>query len=187
MMKNVKNVDTVVIDGVRFVKEGAPAATENKMPVVKNCYFSDDRTIVLWDDGTKTVVQCQPGDQFDPEKGIFAAIGTANDMGEYNFIKEMAKNPDAMTKLIEDLFYGLANSDEEDDEDDVCDKSLPSALPERTCVNCGRTMNNGGWYADGGTKCPIEEHYALPKDGYCHLWEKRNVTDDDYPERRTDE
>ena len=82
--------------------DGAPAATENKMPVVKNCYFSDDRTIVLWDDGTKTVVQCQPGDQFDPEKGIFAAIAkraygntgkfndvmrTANDMGEYNFIK----------------------------------------------------------------------------------------------------
>lgn len=66
-------------------------------------------------------------------------------------------------------------------------KCLPSVQPERTCVNCGRTMNNGGWYADGGTRCPIEEHYALPKDGYCHLWEKRNVTDDDYPERRTDE
>ena len=128
MIKNVKNIDTVVIDGVRFVKEGAPAATiwisrtpENMMPAVKNCYFSDDRTIVLWDDGTKTVVQCQPGDQFDPEKGIFAAIAkraygntgkfndvmrTANDMGEYNFIKEMVKNPDAMAKLIKDLFYG---------------------------------------------------------------------------------
>ena len=64
---------------------------------------------------------------------------------------------------------------------------LPSAQPERTCVNCGRTANNGGWYADGRTRCPIEEHYALPKDGYCHLWEKRNITDDDYPERRTDE
>ena len=63
-------------------------------------------------------------------------------------------------------------------------KQLPSAQPERTCVNCGRTANNGGWYADWGTRCPIEEHYALPKDGYCHLWEKRNVTDDDYPERR---
>ena len=62
--------------------------------------------------------------------------------------------------------------------------NLPSAQPERTCVNCGRTANNGGWYADGGTRCPIEEHYALPKDGYCHLWEKRNVTDDDYTERR---
>ena len=66
-------------------------------------------------------------------------------------------------------------------------KQLPSAQPERTCVNCGRTANNGGWYADGGTRCPIEEHYALPKDGFCHLWEKRNVTDDNYPERRTDE
>ena len=62
--------------------------------------------------------------------------------------------------------------------------TLPSAQPERTCVNCGRTANNGGWYADGGTRCPIEEHYALPKDGFCHLWEKRNVTDDDYTERR---
>ena len=64
---------------------------------------------------------------------------------------------------------------------------LPPAEPEHTCVNCGRTVNNGGWYADGRTRCPIEEHYALPKDGFCHLWEKRNVTDDDYPERRTDE
>lgn len=60
----------------------------------------------------------------------------------------------------------------------------PAHEPEHTCVNCGRTANNGGWYADGRTRCPIEEHYALPKDGYCHLWEKRNVTDDDYPERR---
>jgi hypothetical protein len=67
-------------------------------------------------------------------------------------------------------------------------KGLPSAQPEQhTCVNCGRTINNGGWYADGRTRCPIEEHYALPKDGFCHLWEKRNVTDDDYPERRTDD
>ena len=64
---------------------------------------------------------------------------------------------------------------------------MQPAQPERTCVNCGRTANNGGWYADGRTRCPIEEHYALPKDGYCHLWEKRNITDDDYPERREDE
>lgn len=60
---------------------------------------------------------------------------------------------------------------------------LPSAQPERTCVNCGRTANNGGWYADGRTRCPIEEHYALPKDGYCHLWEKKKVWEDDYVKR----
>jgi len=73
------------------------------------------------------------------------------------------------------------------DDSDSYDALLPSAQPERTCVNCGRAANNGGLYADGRTRCPIEEHYALLKDGYCHLWEKRNVTDDNYPERRTDE
>lgn len=97
---------------------------------------------------------------------------------------------DALVKAIrEDPYY---DSNEAINGLGVCDvrvilNDLPSAQPERTCVNCGRAANNGGWYADGGTKCPIEEHYALPKDGYCHLWEKRNVTDDDYPERREDE
>ena len=62
-------------------------------------------------------------------------------------------------------------------------KQLPSAQPERRCVNCGRTVNNGGWYEDGRTRCPIEEHYALPKDGYCHLWEKRKDWEDDYVKR----
>ena len=80
----------------------------------------------------------------------------------------------------DDFFQGMAYAEN-------VVKQLPSAQPDRTCVNCGRTANNGGWYADGGTRCPIEEHYALPKDGFCHLWEKRNITNDDYPERRTDE
>lgn len=60
---------------------------------------------------------------------------------------------------------------------------LPPAQIEQRCVNCGRTVNNGGWYKDGRTRCPIEEHYALPKDGYCHLWEKEKVWEDDYVKR----
>ena len=27
-------------------------------------------TVALWNDGTKTIVKCQPGDSFDAEKGI---------------------------------------------------------------------------------------------------------------------
>ena len=104
-------------------------------------------------------------------------------------VKELVNDTISRQAAI-DGFYEMAS-----DMDYLCTvsdyvsflESLPSAQPERTCVNCGRTANNGGWYADGGTRCPIEEHYALPKDGFCHLWEKRNVTDDDYPERRTDE
>lgn len=62
-------------------------------------------------------------------------------------------------------------------------KCMPSEQPGRRCVNCGRTVNNGGWYEDGRTRCPIEEHYALPKDGYCYLWEKKKVWEDDYVKR----
>ena len=49
----------------------------------------------------------------------------------------------------------------------------------RHCVSCGRTANNGGVYPNGRTKCPIEEHYALPTDGYCRLWQKKKVWEDE--------
>ena len=39
------------------------------------------------------------------------------------------------------------------------------------CSNCARNADNGGLYPDGRTRCPIQEHYALLKDGYCHLAE----------------
>lgn len=35
--------------------------------------FNDPATIVFWRDGTKTVVKCNPGDKFDPEKGLAMA------------------------------------------------------------------------------------------------------------------
>lgn len=35
--------------------------------------FNDPATIVFWRDGTKTVVKCNPGDVFDPEKGLAMA------------------------------------------------------------------------------------------------------------------
>ena len=41
---------------------------------IKNVIFHDPATIVYWADGTKTVVKCQPGDIFDPEKGLAMAI-----------------------------------------------------------------------------------------------------------------
>ena len=44
------------------------------IPEIKNVIFNDPATIVFWDDGTKTVVKCQDGDEFDPEKGLAMAI-----------------------------------------------------------------------------------------------------------------
>ena len=43
-------------------------------PRIKDVIFNDPATIVFWMDGTKTVVKCQEGDEFDPEKGLTMAI-----------------------------------------------------------------------------------------------------------------
>ena len=45
-----------------------------RMPEIKNVIFNDPATIVFWVDGTKTVVKCQEGDIYDPEKGMAMAI-----------------------------------------------------------------------------------------------------------------
>ena len=41
--------------------------------MIVNVKFSGDRTIVFFNDGTKTIVQCQEGDTFDKEKGLAVA------------------------------------------------------------------------------------------------------------------
>lgn len=41
---------------------------------VKKVIFSGDKTIVLWGDGTKTIVTCGEGDHFDPYSGFCAAV-----------------------------------------------------------------------------------------------------------------
>lgn len=45
-----------------------------EMPKIKDVIFNGPATIVLWVDGTKTVVKCQDDDIFDPEKGLAMAI-----------------------------------------------------------------------------------------------------------------
>ena len=44
------------------------------LPGIKDVIFNEPATIVLWADGTKTVVKCQEGEGYDPEKGLAMAI-----------------------------------------------------------------------------------------------------------------
>lgn len=41
---------------------------------IKDVIFNDPAVIILWNDGTKTVVKCSENDIFDPEKGLAMAI-----------------------------------------------------------------------------------------------------------------
>lgn len=57
-----------------------------RFPEITNVIFNDPATIVFWSDDTKTVVKCQDGDLFDPEKGIAMAIAKKlyGNKGSYN-------------------------------------------------------------------------------------------------------
>ena len=46
----------------------------NRVPQIKKVIYNNPATIIFWADGTKTVVQCQPEDEYDPEKGLVMAI-----------------------------------------------------------------------------------------------------------------
>ena len=46
----------------------------DNIPEVKKVIFNDPATIIYWKDGTKTVVKCQEGDNFDSEKGFAMAF-----------------------------------------------------------------------------------------------------------------
>lgn len=53
---------------------------------IKDVIFHNPATIVLWKDGTKTVVKCQKGDTYNPELGLAMCIikKMCNNKGNYN-------------------------------------------------------------------------------------------------------
>lgn len=61
---------------------------------IKKVIFNNPATIVLWEDGTKTVVKTQEGDIYDPEKGLAMAISKkalGNKYDYYNTFKHWTK------------------------------------------------------------------------------------------------
>lgn len=58
---------------------------------VEKVIFNEPATIVLWQDGTKTVVKASPDEPFDPEKGLAMAISKkalGNKGNYYNVFKK---------------------------------------------------------------------------------------------------
>lgn len=64
----MRNVD---VDGIKVIKfnghdyirdDIAKDHVVTPCPEIQNVIFNDDETIVIWNDGVKTVVHCQDGD-----------------------------------------------------------------------------------------------------------------------------
>ena len=54
---------------------------------------------------------------------------------------------------------------------DMAIETLSAEAVQGECRTCKRSSDYLWKNGEEGTRCPIEEHYALPKDGYCHLYE----------------
>lgn len=44
--------------------------SRSTLPNIKNVYFNKPVTVVLWEDGTKTIVRYQDGDTYSRETGL---------------------------------------------------------------------------------------------------------------------
>lgn len=53
--------------------------------------FHNPATIILWEDGTKTVVKCQKGEPFDPEKGMAMCFMKKALGNKYDYYHKVAK------------------------------------------------------------------------------------------------
>ena len=73
-LDDIRNDAEVPINIYRNILNSTYGIGSLRIPEIKNVIFNDPATIVFWEDGTKTVVKCQDGDVFDPEKGLAMAI-----------------------------------------------------------------------------------------------------------------
>ena len=56
---------------------------------IKKVIYNNPATIVMWSDGTKTVVKCSARDIYDPEKGLAMAIAKKSFGNKGNYYKEI--------------------------------------------------------------------------------------------------
>ena len=102
-------------------------------PEIENVIFNDPATIVFWTDGTKTVVKCQEGDEFDPEKGLTMAIAKKvyGNKGSYcNVIKKWCEPYHEKQKEKNDLVARICDLSKK-----AALAALDSAMAEVATVN----------------------------------------------------
>lgn len=67
------------------------------VPKIKNVIMNDPAVIVMWEDGTKTVVKAK-GEEFDPEKGLAMAISKKAFGNKHSYYGVFLKNIPGLKK-----------------------------------------------------------------------------------------
>lgn len=79
---------------------------ETYIPGIKKVIFNDPATIVIWDDGTKTIVKCDC-ELYDPEKGLAMAIAKkalGNKGNYYETFKKWVPEKPKPIDILQDMY-----------------------------------------------------------------------------------
>ncbi|MBR5299043.1 MAG: hypothetical protein IKU36_02200 [Bacteroidales bacterium] len=148
----------------KFFKEEKIMRFDSCKPTIKNVIFNDPATIIMWSDGTKTVVKCGENDIFDPEKGVAMAcmkklLGT-NKTGS-NYLdkvqeyfdaydeEQIAKSIDAKQRFMKFLAGCVKNGTDS--------KDIP---PEVTVDKEFEAVTNDDWIV-----VPVDENTIAEENG----------------------
>ena len=101
--------------------QGTPRAPYLNQFSIKDVIFNDPAVIVLWTDGTKTVVKCSENDIFDPEKGLAMAISkkALGNKGDYyntfrKYLPDEKVDDEAMPQCLAEFINSFFGKREED-------------------------------------------------------------------------
>lgn len=106
------------------------------IPEIKKVHFNNPATVVLWSDGTKTIVRCGDNDIFDPEKGLAIAIAKKSLGNQGNYYNEFKKwLPEEKTDADDTNDILVEPYEEKDTKCDLCEHKVECNLLECTTVN----------------------------------------------------
>ena len=120
-----------------------------KKVTIEKVIFNDPATIVKWDDGTKTVVKCQPGDTYDAEKGLALCISKKffDNKGNFN---------EVFKKWVPEVDERLSITQMREALDRHCGDT-------KGCIGCvlrDVSVKDGGCYSDMSDEI-IRKHYNM--------------------------
>jgi hypothetical protein len=75
---------------------------------IEKVIFNDPATIVIWDDGTKTVVKCQEGDKYNAELGLAMCISKKYFGNKGNFNEVFKKWVPEYSKVEKKFYFSKA-------------------------------------------------------------------------------
>lgn len=84
-------IDEYCANDVLATEEALCRLYSRGLPEIRKVIFHDPATIIIWADGSKSIVKCTEKDKYDPEKGFAMAIAKkalGNKGNYYNIFKE---------------------------------------------------------------------------------------------------